>query len=172
VKVEGEPVQDPITLPIPMNEFPPVENLCDQVIAVDRAIVFSETADGKTFFINGQEFDAERVDTEVKIGDFERWTVTNTSGELHVFHIHLTDFVVCEVNGVQQPFVGKQDTINVPYQGQDPDFEGPGEVVIVIDFTDPVIEGKAVYHCHIGEHEDQGMMAVFEACFDPPCPDF
>jgi len=172
VKVEGEPVQDPIELPIPMNEFPPVENLCDQEVAVERNIVFSETADGNTFFINGKEFDPERVDTEVKIGDFEKWTVTNTSGELHVFHIHLTDFVVCSVNGVDQPFVGKQDTVNVPYQGQDPDFEGPGEVVIVIDFTNPIIEGKAVYHCHIGEHEDNGMMAVFEACEEPPCPGF
>jgi FtsP/CotA-like multicopper oxidase with cupredoxin domain len=172
VKVEGEPVENPIALPIPMNQFPVVENLCEQEIAVDREIVFSETADGNTFFINGKEFDPERVDTEVKIGDFERWTVTNTSGELHVFHIHLTDFVVCSVNGVQQPFVGKQDTVNVPYQGQDPDFEGPGEVVIVIDFTNSIIEGKAVYHCHIGEHEDNGMMAVFEACAEPPCPDF
>jgi len=172
VKVEGEPVQDPITLPIPMNQFPPVENLCEQVIAVDRTIEFSESADGNTFFINGKEFDPARVDTEVKIGDFERWTITNTSEELHVFHIHLTDFVVCEVNGVQQPFVGQQDTVNIPYQGQDPDFTGPGEVVIVIDFTDPIIEGKAVYHCHIGGHEDNGMMAVFEACAEPPCPDF
>lgn len=172
VNVEGESILDPIELPIPMNEFPPVENLCDQEVAVERSIVFSETADGNTFFINGKEFDPERVDTEVKIGDFEKWTVTNTSGELHVFHIHLTDFVVCSVNGVDQPFVGKQDTVNVPYQGQDPDFEGPGEVVIVIDFTNPIIEGKAVYHCHIGEHEDNGMMAVFEACEEPPCPDF
>ena len=172
VKVEGEPVQDPITLPIPMNQFPPVENLCEQVIAVDRTIEFSESADGNTFFINGKEFDPARVDTEVKIGDFERWTITNTSEELHVFHIHLTDFVVCEVNGVQQPFVGQQDTVNIPYRGQDPDFAGPGEVVIVIDFTDPIIEGKAVYHCHIGGHEDNGMMAVFEACAEPPCPDF
>lgn len=172
VKVEGEPVQDPIVLPISMSQFPPVENLCEQEIAVDREIVFSETYDGNTFFINGKEFDPERVDTEVKIGDFERWTVTNTSGELHVFHIHLTDFVVCSVNGVQQPFVGKQDTVNVPYIGQDPNFEGPGEVEIVIDFTNPIIEGKAVYHCHIGEHEDNGMMAVFEACAEPPCPDF
>ena len=172
VHVTGEPIVDPIELPIPMNQFPPVENLCDQEVAVERDIVFSETADGNTFFINGKEFDPERVDTEVKIGDFEKWTVTNTSGELHVFHIHLTDFVVCSVNGVDQPFVGKQDTVNVPYQGQDPDFEGPGEVVIVIDFTNPIIEGKAVYHCHIGEHEDNGMMAVFEACEEPPCPDF
>lgn len=170
VLVEGDPVENPIELPIPQNEFPVVENLCEQAIQKERNIVFSETADGNTFFINGKEFDPSRVDTVVEIGGFERWTVTNTSGELHVFHIHLTDFQVCEINGVPQPFVGKQDTVNVPYQGQDPDWEGPGEVVIVIDFTDPIIEGKAVYHCHIGEHEDNGMMAVFEACLPGDCP--
>ncbi len=168
--VEGEPVEDPIELPIPQAEFPVVENLCDQPVQRSRNFVFSETEDGDTFFINGQEFDPERVDTVVRIGDLERWTIQNTSQELHVFHIHLTDFQVCEINGVEQPFVGHQDTVNLPYQGQDPDFEGPGEVVVVIDFRNPIIEGKAVYHCHIGQHEDNGMMAVFEACFADDCP--
>ncbi|HKQ31712.1 MAG TPA: multicopper oxidase domain-containing protein, partial [Thermodesulfobacteriota bacterium] len=122
------------------------------------------------FFINGKEFDPERVDTVVQIGNLERWTIQNTSQELHVFHIHLTDFQVCEVNGVEQPFIGYQDTVNLPFDGQDPAWEGPGEVVIVIDFRNPIIEGKAVYHCHIGQHEDNGMMAVFEACFADECP--
>ncbi len=170
VVVEGEPVQNPIELPIPQEEFPPVLDLCEQAIQKERTIVFSETADGNTFFINGKEFDPSRVDTVVEIGGYERWTVQNASEELHVFHIHLTDFQVCEINGVPQPFVGKQDTVNIPYEGQDPDWEGPGEAVIVIDFTDPIIEGKAVYHCHIGEHEDNGMMAVFEACLPGDCP--
>lgn len=168
--VEGDPVEDPIELPIPQEEFPVVEDLCDQPVQKDRTFVFSETENGDTFFINGKEFDPERVDTFVQIGGLERWTIQNTSQELHVFHIHLTDFQVCEVNGVPQPFVGRQDTVNLPYEGQDPSWEGPGEVVIVIDFTDPVIEGKAVYHCHIGQHEDNGMMAVFEACFAGECP--
>ncbi len=168
--VEGEPVDDPIVLPIPEDEFPPVENLCDQPVQRSRNFVFSETENGDTFFINGKEFDPERVDTVVEIGTLERWTIQNTSQELHVFHIHLTDFQVCEVNGVEQPFVGYQDTVNLPYQGQDPGFEGPGEVVIVINFRNPIIEGKAVYHCHIGQHEDNGMMAVFEACFADECP--
>ena len=168
--VEGDPVLDPIELPIPEAEFPVVENLCEMPVQRDRDIVFSETADGNTFFINGKEFDPSRVDTVVEIGGLERWRVQNTSGELHVFHIHLTDFQVCEINGVPQPFIGSQDTINIPYEGQDPDFEGPGEAVIVIDFRNPVIEGKAVYHCHIGEHEDNGMMAVFQACLPGTCP--
>lgn len=163
VKVEGEPVENPIVLPIPENQFPPVENLCEAVPDNKRTIVFSETPDGNTFFINDRQFDPERVDTTVTIGGIEEWTVQNISEELHVFHIHQTDFQVCEINGVQQPFNGLQDTINVPYMGQDPGVVGPGEVKIAIDFRNPIIEGKFVYHCHIGEHEDNGMMAVIEA---------
>jgi FtsP/CotA-like multicopper oxidase with cupredoxin domain len=163
VRVQGEPVQNPVELPIPMNEFPPVENLCDRPVDNKRTIVFSETPDGNTFFINDRQFDPERVDTTVTIGGIEEWTIQNTSEELHVFHIHQTDFQVCEINGEPQPFNGWQDTVNVPYMGQDPSVEGPGEVKIVINFTNPIIEGKFVYHCHIGEHEDNGMMAVIEA---------
>lgn len=168
--VEGDPVEDPIELPIPQDEFPVVENLCDMAVQREREFVFSETADGDTFFINGKEFDPSRVDTVVEIGGLERWTILNAAQELHVFHIHLTDFQVCEVNGVPQPFIGSQDTVNLPYDGLDPNFEGPGKVVVVIDFRNPIIEGKAVYHCHIGGHEDNGMMAVFQACLPGTCP--
>jgi FtsP/CotA-like multicopper oxidase with cupredoxin domain len=38
----------------------------------------------------------------------------------------------------------------------------PGEVKVLIDFRDPIIVGKFVAHCHIGAHEDNGMMAVVE----------
>ena len=85
IKVEGEPIQNPITLPIPENQFPPVENLCDVPVDNKRTIVFSETPDGNTFFINDRQFDPERVDTTVNIGTIEEWTVQNISEELHVF---------------------------------------------------------------------------------------
>ena len=37
-----------------------------------------------------------------------------------------------------------------------------GSVVLRIPFTNPIIEGKAIYQCHIGEHEDNGMMSTIE----------
>jgi suppressor of ftsI len=33
---------------------------------------------------------------------------------------------------------------------------------VVIPFTDAVIVGRFVYHCHAVDHEDKGMMAVVE----------
>lgn len=95
------PAQEPIPLPT-QSEFPQLEDLCNQPVVTERTIVFSESADGNTFFINGKEFDPTNpvVDTTVKIGTLEKWTVQNTSQELHVFHIHQTDFQVCETNGL------------------------------------------------------------------------
>jgi hypothetical protein len=132
---------------------PPVGDLRGQPVAQRRLIVFSETADGNTFFINGNYFDINRVDTRVDLGTMEEWTVRNISGELHIFHIHQGDFQVIEVNGKQVEFLGHQDTVDVPIKG---------EVKILIPFKDPLILGKYVYHCHILEHEDAGMMAVIE----------
>jgi suppressor of ftsI len=67
---------------------------------------------------------------------------------------------VTEINGNKVPFIGRQDTINVPFQGR---------VKVLIPFTNPVIVGKFVYHCHILEHEDKGMMAVIQVR-DPAQP--
>jgi len=37
-----------------------------------------------------------------------------------------------------------------------------GEVKVIIPFTNPLIVGRFVYHCHILAHEDKGMMATIE----------
>jgi suppressor of ftsI len=123
-----------------------------------RTIAFSETADGDTFFINAKQFDPNRLDTQVPLGDVEEWTVENTTGEVHAFHIHQMDFLVTEINGVPQPANSLHDTVNLPHA-----VDGrPGVVKIILPFTDPYIVGKFVYHCHILEHEDGGMMATLQ----------
>ena len=159
--------EEPVDLPT-KSEFPQIENLCDKPIDPEnkKFFVFSENADGTTFFINGQQFDPNVINTMVELGDIQEWTIQNTSEEFHVFHIHQLDFQVCEENGVKQEFIGRQDTVNLPFTTNGV----PGEVKIVIPFTDPVILGKFVYHCHIMAHEDNGMMAVIEVCDNGFCP--
>lgn len=157
---QGEP-QAPIKLPAAL---PSVEDLRNLPVARKRTIQFIEDTANNTFFIDSGEgplpFDANRVDSTIQSGTVEEWTVVNATPELHVFHIHQTDFQVTEINGVAQDFVGHQDSINVPYQ---PDTSSPpGQVKLLIDFRNPLIVGKFVYHCHILEHEDGGMMAVAE----------
>lgn len=120
-----------------------------------RTFVFSETADGNTFFINGKEYRESRIDTKVPLGAIEEWTLLNTSGELHVFHIHQLSFLVTEVNGQRLDPPEFRDVVNIPYAT----YARPGYVKVVIPFDNPIMVGKFVYHCHIVGHEDAGMMA-------------
>lgn len=159
--VSQGPVQMPIALPATL---PAVEDLRTLPVVQRRTITFVEDTTNNTFFIDSGNgplpFDPNRIDSTISTGTVEEWTILNATPELHVFHIHQTDFQVTEINGVPQSFIGHQDNINVPYQ---PDANSaPGQVKVLIDFRNPLIAGKFVYHCHILEHEDGGMMAVAE----------
>ncbi len=120
-----------------------------------RTVVFSESADGNTFFIDGKQYDPARDDVTVNLGDVEEWTLQNVSGERHVFHIHQLDFLVTSINQQDIDETGLRDVIDLPYQQNGV----PGEVKVVIPFTNPLMVGRFVFHCHIVGHEDGGMMA-------------
>ncbi len=123
----------------------------------NRLVVFSSDDATGLFFINHRIFDHQRVEVKVPLGSVEEWTIRNSADELHIFHIHQAPFQVMSVNGVAQPFNGLVDTVTVPIHG---------EVKMRIAFTDPKIVGRFMFHCHILEHEDKGMMAQIEV-FDP-----
>jgi FtsP/CotA-like multicopper oxidase with cupredoxin domain len=93
-------------------------------------------------------------------GDVEDWIIQNRTQELHAFHIHQLHFLLVDWNGVPvyEPFL--RDTINVPY------WDGHSKVYpsvrLRMDFRDPNIIGTFVYHCHLLEHEDGGMMGTIQ----------
>lgn len=137
--------------------YPLPRDIKNMEITRERTMTFSETADGNSFFINNKQFDPNVVNTTARVGDVERWRLRNTSGELHVFHLHQTAFLVQKKGeGVQEDVVGMRDVINLPYARDGK----PGEVDVIIPFTNPVMVGKFVYHCHIVGHEDAGMMQI------------
>jgi suppressor of ftsI len=148
VRVEGSPAT-PVALP---SALLPVEDLRAK-ITNRRTIVYSESADPDTYFIDGKTFDMNRTDIRVKLGAIEEWTIRNESDELHSFHIHQGPFQLTEINGVPQPADDHRDIVDVPIRG---------EVKVVIPFTNPLIVGRFVYHCHILSHEDKGMMATIQ----------
>jgi FtsP/CotA-like multicopper oxidase with cupredoxin domain len=115
----------------------------------DFTVVFTEDKNG--FYINAKKFsmDAEPMLT-VSVGSLHHWRVVNKSPELHPFHIHQVHFLAYGVNGVRQSAPLWLDTVNVPYNGT---------VDLIMDFTDPIIRGVSVFHCHLLSHEDKGMMA-------------
>ena len=93
-----------------------------------------------------------------KQGTVEDWIIENRSNELHAFHIHQLHFMLLDYMGrpVNEPFL--RDTVNVPY------YDGRALVYpavrLRLDFRDPNIVGDFVYHCHLLEHEDNGMMGL------------
>jgi FtsP/CotA-like multicopper oxidase with cupredoxin domain len=118
-----------------------------------------------TFYItlDGEEpklFDPYSSVPEIVVhqGDVEDWIIENRSQELHDFHIHQTHFMLLDWYGlkVDEPFL--RDTVNVPF------WDGKSAIYpsikVRIDFRDPNIVGTFVYHCHLLEHEDGGMMGL------------
>jgi FtsP/CotA-like multicopper oxidase with cupredoxin domain len=91
-------------------------------------------------------------------GTVEDWIIENRSNELHAFHIHQLHFLLLDYLGkpVNEPFL--RDTVNVPYF-TDRALAYPS-VRLRMDFRDPNTVGTFVYHCHLLEHEDGGMMGL------------
>jgi FtsP/CotA-like multicopper oxidase with cupredoxin domain len=102
----------------------------------------------------------------VKQGDVEDWVIENRSTELHAFHIHQVHFQVVEWLGlpVNEPFL--RDTINVPFFSAG--MSHYPSVRLRMDFRDPNTVGTFLYHCHLLDHEDGGMMGLIRV--DPATP--
>ena len=64
--------------------------------------------------------------------------------------------MAAKVNGVRQDEDSLRDTFSMLPATDD----GPSVLKVVIPFTDPVIVGRFVYHCHAVDHEDKGMMGL------------
>jgi FtsP/CotA-like multicopper oxidase with cupredoxin domain len=97
-------------------------------------------------------------DIVVRQGDVEDWIIENRSLELHAFHIHQLHFQLREFYGYQvnEPFL--RDTVSVPFF--DNLMTAYPSVRVRMDFRDPNTVGTFVYHCHLLEHEDGGMMGT------------
>src|SRR5699024_2476534 len=106
--------------------------------------------------INGKKFDPQRIDFTQEQGVTEVWEIYNKKdmmgGMIHPFHIHGTQFKILSRDGVEpnENERGWKDTISVH----------PGEKMkIAIQFKH---KGVYMFHCHILEHEDNGMMGQIE----------
>lgn len=104
-----------------------------------------------SFTINGQEFDAGRTDSPVAADAVEEWTLRNSSPMDHPVHLHVWPMQVVEGGPDDLADPVWLDVVNVPAFGQ---------VTVRIPFED--FTGRTVYHCHILDHEDLGMMGTVE----------
>jgi FtsP/CotA-like multicopper oxidase with cupredoxin domain len=122
----------------------------------NSATEFYLTVDGQ----KPQKFDPKSGVPNIvaKQGTVEDWIIENRSSELHAFHIHQLHFMLLDYGGkeVSEPFL--RDTVNVPYYNGKA-LEYPS-VRLRMDFRDPNTIGDFLYHCHLLEHEDGGMMGL------------
>ena len=110
---------------------------------------------GSMHRINGEAMDMATINERVPVGSTEIWEIENNSMMMHPFHIHHGQFRIVDSNNRAWPAHEQayKDTVKV----------GPGQRVRVLmkfeDYADP--ELPYMYHCHILEHEDAGMMGQF-----------
>jgi FtsP/CotA-like multicopper oxidase with cupredoxin domain len=128
--------------------------------------IFMVTVDGQT----PEPYDPSNPIPNLTVhqGDVEDWIVENRTQELHAFHIHQIHFLLKQWNGiaVNEPFL--RDIVNVPYwDGKSTKYP---RVTLRMDFRDPNIVGTLIYHCHLLEHEDGGMMGTIRVESQPPKP--
>ncbi|MEK4701798.1 multicopper oxidase domain-containing protein [Solibacillus sp. FSL R7-0668] len=111
---------------------------------------------GKMVYINDKQFDMNRIDFTQKQGETEIWEIYNKpdamGGMIHPFHIHGTQFKVVSIDGNEPPvnLQGWKDTISI---------EAGQTVKLAVKFNN---KGIYMFHCHVLEHEENGMMGQVE----------
>ena len=116
------------------------------------------TVDGETPKVFSMDF--KKPDITVRQGTVEDWTIENRAREAHSFHIHQLHFQLLDRDGkpVNEPAL--RDTIDIPsWDGVSAHYPS---VKLRMDFRGKNITGTFVFHCHILEHEDGGMMGSIE----------
>jgi FtsP/CotA-like multicopper oxidase with cupredoxin domain len=142
--------ENPTPLALP-SSLANVQSLDLSKAVTTRQFVFGENMMQAEFFINDRAFDMNRVDVGAKLDTLEIWELVNNTDMDHPFHLHIYPFQIISRNGVAEPYRAWKDVVNVK-RGETVRIAVP-----IATFT-----GKTVYHCHIVEHEDRGMMGVLE----------
>jgi FtsP/CotA-like multicopper oxidase with cupredoxin domain len=134
-------------VPRRLRELPPLPPA-----TAERTILFNKTPDGH-LAIDGKLYDPDRVDSVVRHGTSEIWTIRNVGAPGHNFHMHLVQFRILDRNGAAPPpnEAGLKDVV----------WLAPDETVR-IQATFNTYVGRYPYHCHILDHSSEGMMAQLE----------
>lgn len=123
-----------------------VEPIATDAATVVESFVFHEEA-GMKLSINGEIY-PDVTPLQAKAGDVSIWELEDDVGMDHPFHLHGMFFQVVDVNDVPAEHHGWKDTVIVP---------GYGRVRFAVRYGEP---GHWMYHCHILEHQEHGMMGV------------
>ncbi|MDO8501912.1 MAG: multicopper oxidase domain-containing protein [Gemmatimonadaceae bacterium] len=132
----------PVKLPEVLRAIPVLDTT---KVTATRLMVLSQG------LINGRTHDMNRMDVTAPLGATEIWQIENVVGMDHPFHLHGFQFQVLDRDGVPVSQRTWKDTVNVPRHTT---------VRFIVHYAD--YPGKWMFHCHILDHEDHGMMGVLE----------
>jgi FtsP/CotA-like multicopper oxidase with cupredoxin domain len=142
LRYEDAPPLPAVALPAVLRPIPALD---PADASATRTMVMSQG------FINGLRMDMQRVDVSAPLGATEIWQIENVVGMDHPFHLHGFQFQVLDRDGVPEPFPSWKDTVNVPKHQT---------VRFIVRYDN--FPGMWMFHCHILDHEDHGMMGVLE----------
>jgi bilirubin oxidase len=131
-----------IAIPATLRRIIPLDTANSTAV---RTVVFGQG------MINGKLMDMARVDVSTRVGATEIWEIENVVGMDHPFHLHGFQFQVLDRDGVAEPYRSWKDMLNIPKHST---------ARIIVRYDD--YPGKWMFHCHILDHEDHGMMGVLE----------
>jgi FtsP/CotA-like multicopper oxidase with cupredoxin domain len=136
----------------PHPKAPPPEKTPDN----DKHMQFFITVDGQT----NKVYDPNNPPAIItNKGAVEDWTIENRTTEDHEFHMHQIHFLLMAIDGKPVPRNQRQFYDTFPVKFWDGVSETYPSITVRMDFRGAVV-GDFVYHCHILDHEDGGMMAI------------
>ena len=142
LRYSAQPPLAAVALPRVLRVVPPLDTTRS---TATRVMVLTQ------HLINGKSMDLQRVDVSAPLGATEIWEVENLVGMDHPFHLHGFQFQLLDRNGVPEPYRSWKDVVNVPKHET---------ARFIVRYDDH--PGKWMFHCHILDHEDHGMMGVLE----------
>lgn len=154
-----------------LQSFIPHPDISDAEVTGEQTVVFNIVPNPLEFQIDGHSYDPNRVDRQLTLGKVDQWTLTSNAGS-HPFHIHVNPFQVVSITDPAGNDVSAPDAEDRSSGAFDPQYRGlkgvwkdtlwvknsglPYKVVVRTRYQRYI--GDFVLHCHILDHEDQGMM--------------
>lgn len=165
-----------------LTSFRPHETIADAEVTGTQAMTFNidVTQTPPQFQVDGKPFDPARVDRTLTLGAVDEWTL-GSDFVSHPFHIHINPFQIVKIlDPTGKDVSGRDavDTFGTPDGSADPQYRAlkgvwkdtlwvknvaspgqpGGKYTVVVRTRYKRYIGDFVLHCHILDHEDQGMM--------------
>jgi L-ascorbate oxidase len=156
-KVHGDLAND-----LRLTSFVPHPDIGDNEKTGTQTLEFAIVS-GPKFEVDNQPYKPDRIDRTLRLGGVDEWTLTANAAANHPFHIHVNPFQVVKILNPQGQDVSVDGEPNDP---QYANLKGAWKDTLLVKSNYHVVMrtryqryiGEFVLHCHILDHEDQGMM--------------